>query len=275
MLTGLFALLLASPTYPWLADWKGPRPETRPLSQTFTPPDGFTRVTVEPDGFPAWLRELPIRTDRAHVLAYDHSRLSRPSAAVVLLDVGKRDLQQCADTAIRLHAEWLWSRERAAHAAYHFTSGDLSRWRDWRAGERFQIRGARVTRKRGAARRGDHRSYRRWLDLIFRYASTRSLRRDSAAVGAGPIQAGDFYVQPGGPGHAVVVLDVAAHADGRRAALIGQGYIPAEDLHVLHAGHDRTLDRVWFLLPDADHPKLSTPSWAPFDRAEARRFSTR
>ncbi len=275
MLTALVSLVLLSPTYPWIADWKGTVPDTAPLEQVFTPPTGFTRIEVTPDGYAAWLRQLPIRSDRAFVLAYDGSRLSRPSAAIVLLDVGTRDLQQCADSAIRLHAEYLWSRGRAAKAAYHFTSGDRTRWSDWRRGERFHVRGSKVKRSRGAGRRGDHASYRRWLDLVFRYAGTRSLRLDSAAVSEKPIEAGDFYVQPGGPGHAVVVLDIATHADGRRAALIGQGFMPAEDLHVLRAGHDRVLDDVWFLLPDAEHSKLSTPSWAPFDRAEARRFKAR
>lgn len=272
MLAALVSVLLASSTYPWLDYWKGDPPESAPLESVFAPPAGFTRVHTEPESFARWLRALPIRADRAFVLAYDGARLSRPSAAVVLLDVGTRDLQQCADSVIRLHAEYLWSRRRGGEASYHFTSGDRTRWTDWRMGERFRVRGSKVTRSRGAGRRGSHENYRRWLDLVFQYAGTRSLRFDSTAVGARPIEAGDFYVQPGGPGHAVVVLDVATHEDGRRAALIGQGFIPAEDLHVLRAGHDRVLDEVWFLLPDAAHPQLSTPSWAPFKPGEARRF---
>ena len=99
-----------------------------------------------------------------------------------------------------------------------------------------------------------------------------SLALDSAAVGARPLEPGDFFVQPGGPGHAVVILDVAQHPDGRRIALIGQGFMPAEDLHVLRAGGPRDVEGVWFGLPDAAHPELATPSWAPFKLPEARRF---
>jgi len=267
--------------YPWLADWKGTPPPMVRLDERFPPPAGFSRAEAPSESLTVWLRGLPVRTDRATVLAYDGRPLWRPAVAVIALDVGDRDLQQCADTALRLHAEYLWHRGLAGGAAYHFTSGDRSSWRDWRRGERFKIRGARVKRVRGRARPNDHRTYRGWLTHLFRYAGTRSLSRDSDPVApAAQIEPGDFFVQPGGPGHAVIVLDVATHADGRRAALIGQSYIPAEELHVLGDDHERVLrgaggvDQAWFLLPNAAHPTLKTPSWAPFNRREARRFRT-
>lgn len=274
-LLALVALLGPPPgseTYPWLAAWPAPMPATRPLVEHFSLPPGFAREPAAPGTFADWLRHLPVRQDRTNVLAYDGRPLARPSAAVVLLDVGTRDLQQCADSAIRLHAEYLWSRGAADHAAYHFTSGDLTTWKAWRAGERFKVRGARVERIKGAAGSSGHAGYRGWLREVFRYAGTQSLARDSVAVGDGAVKAGDFYVQPGSPGHAVVVLDVAAHPDGRRAALIGQGFMPAEDFHIVRDSHARVIDGVWFLLPDEAHPTLATPSWSPFRRTEARRF---
>ncbi|MBU0550994.1 DUF4846 domain-containing protein [Myxococcota bacterium] len=265
------ALLIGLLNYPWLAEMSTDV-ETRPLEATLATPEGFQRVAVEPDSYAAWLRGLPTRTDRAEVYAYDGARLDRPSAAIIYLDIGVRDRQQCADTVIRLHAEHLWSRGRAEAAGYHFTSGDLSTWKAWRSGERFKPQGIRVVRARGRARANTHKAYRGWLDHLFIYAGTQSLWRDSRPVGARPYEAGDFFVQPGGPGHAVILLDIAQDAQGRRAALIGQGFMPAEDLHVLKGSHDRVLNDVWFLLPDEAHPTLVTPSWSPFKREEARRF---
>ena len=174
----------ASPTapvdrsaYPWIADWTQDIPTLIPLEARFPAPAGFSRVEVESGSFGHWLRGLPVRTDRRHVLAYEGSPLRRPSAAVVFLDVGKRDLQQCADSAIRLHAEYLWHRGLAAKAAYHFTSGDRSGWAEWRRGERFLIAGSKVKRVNGARRKNDHPTYRGWLTHLFRYAGTRSLAR--------------------------------------------------------------------------------------------------
>ncbi len=116
----LFAVLLSIPAtaaadevsaedYSWLADMEGELPPVEPLSSRFEVPDGFTRVEVVDGSMEAWLRGLPIRTDRSDVRSYKGDRLRRPAVAVVLMDVGKRDLQQCADSAIRLHAEYLWS----------------------------------------------------------------------------------------------------------------------------------------------------------------------
>jgi len=267
---------VATDDYPWLAAMavEGPLPPLVRLDARFPTPAGFARVIAAPDSYAAWLRGLPVRTDRTHVLAYDGRRLLRPSAAIVALDVGQRDLQQCADTVIRLHAEYRWHRGQADEVAYHFTSGDRSSWRDWRRGERFRIQGSKVERYRGAARSNTWKSWRGWLTHLFRYAGTQSLRRDSAPVGDTPFAAGDFLVHPGGPGHAVVLLDVAEHTDGRRIALVGQGFMPAEDLHVLQM--PGAIDGVWFTLPPPGGGGMQTPSWpAPFGRAQARRFGAR
>lgn len=258
--------------YPWLEpEPSAPLARLVRLDDSIQPPTGFERIAVKPGSMGAWLRGLPVRTDRKTVRAYDGAVLRRPAVAIIAMDVGRRDLQQCADSVIRLHAEFLWHRGRAAKAAYHFTSGDRVSFRAWRRGERLKVRGSAVERLPGRARSGSHRSYRRWLDQVFMYAGTRSLARDSRPVPVGQIRPGDFYVEPGGPGHAVLILDVAEAADGRRVALIGQGFMPAEDFHVV--GATNALDGVWFPLPQTVGERLDTPSWRPFESGHARRFS--
>ena len=261
----------AAPAYPWLDGWSEAPSQTRPLSTVFAPPDGFTRTAATP--LTTWLRGLPVRQDRTEVRSYRGDPLG-PAKAVIAMDVGTRDVQQCADSILRLHGEFLWASGRASRAAYHFTSGDRSAWADWQRGERFAVKGNQVKRVRGR-KVGGHAAFRTWLMHTFRYAGTRSLHRDSVAVGAKPIEPGDFYVAPGGPGHAVMVLDVATHPDGRRAALIGQGFMPAQDFHVVGRDGPRMLNGVWFLLPDAKNALIATPSWSPFHRDHARRFKVR
>ncbi len=258
--------------YPWLASEED-LPALMPLAAKFSPPSGFVRVASEPDSFAQWLRGLPLRTDRTHVLSHRGNRLGSPSEAVVYLDVGKANLQQCADSAIRLHAEYLWHRNQSQKVAYHFTSGDRSAWKDWQRGERFKIAGNKVKRYRGKGRANTHQEFRNYLNHIFRYAGTQSLYRDSNVVKVGQaIEPGDFFVQPGGPGHAVVILDVAVHKDGRRVALVGQGFMPAQEFHVVKDTGSHVMDGVWFVLPQEKGETLHTPSWYPFARKMVRRF---
>ena len=249
--------------------------DTSRLETRFDPPDGFARVAVVQGSFQAYLRDLELRTDRVQVLSYEQEELDSPSAAVAVLSVGTRDLQQCADSIMRLHAEWLWTEDRADDVGYHFVSGDLSRWKDWRKGERFRSRGSSLERVNGAKADDSHEAFERYLFHVFAYAATRSMAMDSDPVAIGDARAGDFFVQAGSPGHAVLILDIAEHADGRKVALLGQGYMPAQEFHVIHADGPAAIADVWFVLPADADGIVDTPSWKPFTASDLRRFFAR
>ena len=92
---------LSSP-YPWLDHAPADTIENR-----FTPPEGFARPAAEDKSFAAWLRGLPLLPGRPKVLLFDGREKGNQDAhdAVVDMDVGNRDLQQCADAVMRLRAE--------------------------------------------------------------------------------------------------------------------------------------------------------------------------
>lgn len=189
------------------------------LGEAFPPPDGAARV----DGgtFGAWLlaRELapadqPVRTHTGDIV--------RHRARVIRFPMVRGDLQQCADTAIRLRAEFL--RETGGEILYHATSGDPLPWTRWQAGERPYEEKGRVK-----WRPGTDGGWEAYLTRVFLWAGTRSLALDTDPVDA-PAP-GDVVVVPGGPGHAVVLLDVATR-DDRTWVLVGEGFMPAQDLHV-------------------------------------------
>jgi len=251
--------------YGWLAT----EVAIRPLRHVMPPPTGFRRIELEPGSFGAWLRELPLRAEGTPVNTYDGRLLRSAShprvAAVAELDVGKRDLQQCADSVIRLHAEWMWSQGRASEIGYHFLSGDYATWSRHAAGDRPAVDGARVVWSRSAKPSAGHDAFRRYLDLVFNYASTISLAQRRKKVERTEAAPGDFFILPGGPGHAVLILDVAVSNDGRRVALLGQGFMPAQDFHVLRA----SAKSAWFSL---DEDTVDTPFWVPFPWTALRRM---
>ncbi|HYO53253.1 DUF4846 domain-containing protein [Archangium sp.] len=251
--------------YPWLSAERS----IRPLAEAIPPPSGYTRVALEEGSFGGWLRGLPLRPAGTpvrdfqgdNILAGDEDSL----AAVAELDVGSANLQQCADSIIRLHAEWQWWRGQKERIAYRFTSGHLASWTRYAAGERARVTGSKVTWVRSGPVDGSRASFRAYLDLVFTYAGTLSLAAEKQRPGREDVRPGDFFVLGGSPGHVVLVLDVARNAHGERVALLGQGFTPAQDFHVLSPGGDGP----WFSL---EEDEVATPFWKPFPWSSLRRF---
>ena len=252
--------------YPWLsADAK-----VRPLDSAIAPPEGYTRVTVAPGTFGAWLRGLPLRPEGTPVRDFRGGRILAGDdvrqAAVAELDVGTANLQQCADSVMRLHAEWLWSSQQRERITYRFTSGDEASWPRYAAGDRARVSGSKVTWVRSAEADASRATFRAYLEQVFTYAGTLTLASLKGRPSREDLRPGDFFVLGGSPGHVVLVLDVATDGKGRRVALLGQGFMPAQDFHVLSAGGD---DAPWFPL---EGDAVTTPFWKPFPWSSLRRF---
>jgi hypothetical protein len=235
----------------------------------FAPPPGFARVAAPPDGFAAWLRRLPLKPAGAPVLLFDGRAKPNQAihAAVIDIDVGARDLQQCADAVMRLRAEYLYAGGPAERAriAFNFTSGDRIGWSRWSGGARPVVTNNRVRWAHVAPRGEDRANFAAYLQTIFTYAGSHSLEREMASVAVGSVQGGDVFIQGGFPGHAVIVLDVAAHRDGRRAMLLAQSFMPAQSIHVLK----NPAGGVWYAADET--APLVTPEWT-FPAGSLRRF---
>lgn len=260
-----------SPRYPWLA----PDAATSDtLATRIAPPPGFTRVPAQAEGFAAWLRQLPLRPPGAAVHLHDGSVKPNQRAhhAVVALDVGARDLQQCADAIIRLRSEYLWSRGDADAIAFEYTSGTRVPWSKWRRGWRPKVQGRDVTWVRSASASRSRATFARYLRAIMTYAGTASLSRELETASLADLAPGDALIQGGFPGHAVLVLDEVRDDAGERLILLGQSYMPAQDFHVLVNPADPARSP-WFRVADlAADDGLATPEWRPFTAADIRTF---
>jgi hypothetical protein len=250
--------------YPWLADSSivSPAPVDC-LEDRFPAPAGHSRVALEPGTFGSWLRKLPLAAPGTLVRSHLGAALYEPDhpniAAVVAIDPGTADLQQCADSVMRLYSEWLWStgkREMTWRAA----AGTMPYDR-WVQGDRPVAKGPALIWEPGSKGRprDDHASFRKYLDAVFMFANTGSLAQQAKPVAAAELSAGDFVVMPGSPGHAVLVLDVAITPAGSKLALLGQGYMPAQNFQVLRESPSQT----WFAI-DPSAAGLKTPFWRLF-----------
>jgi hypothetical protein len=255
--------------YPWLE-----KEVADTVLGRFAPPQGYARVEVEASSFAFWLRHLPLLPGRPVVLLFNGQRKGNQSAqeAVIDIDVGKRDLQQCADAVMRLRAEFLRASGDAGKICFKFTNGSDAVWSLWREGFRPVVKGRKVSWQRSAAPSSSYAVFKRYLTKVFQYAGSASLEREMKPVDAADaVQPGDVFIEGGFPGHAVMVVDVAESPAKERVFLLLQSYMPAQQMHVLRNPNDPSLSPWYRYGPDEP---LETPEWR-FKAGMLRRFSGR
>ena len=252
--------------YPWLSRAE----ESQTLGFRIPPPAGFERQPTAPDSFAEWLRNLPLKPDGSAVYLYNGERKGnqRAHVAVVDIDRGKRDLQQCADAVMRLRAEYLRACGETAAITFNFTSGDAAAYEKWQQGYRPLIQGNSVSWRKSAAPDLSYAGFRQYLETVFTYAGTWSLSKEMIPVPVSDsLRAGDVFIRGGFPGHAVIVVDVARNpSSGEKRFLLAQSYMPAQDMHILD--HPLHPGNPWYEIP-AD--KLYTREWT-FDPGSLMRF---
>jgi hypothetical protein len=226
------------------------------LETRIAPPPGFTRPPAEKGSFADWLRRLPLRPPGTPVRLYD-GRLKGSQdrhAAVIAIDTGRRNLQQCADAVMRLRAEYLLASGRTRRIAFNATDGKPMAYRG------------------GAT---DRAAFDRYLLRVFSYAGTWSLEREMRTVALSQLRAGDVFIKGGFPGHAVMVVDVVENAaSGEKRFLLMQSFMPAQDMHILldpATGIGTGGASPWYA-PPKEGGDLVTPDWI-FKAVTLRRFS--
>jgi hypothetical protein len=260
-----------SEDYAWLQE--GHPRET--ITSRIPVPEGYERVGVKEGSFLEWLRFLPLKPKESPVYLYDGCKKHNQGAhyAVVDIDVGHQNIQQCADAVIRLRAEYLWERQRYDEIHFNFTSGDISSYLDWRQGIRPRVQGNRVSWIQTVPPDSGYETFRDYVNTTCIYAGSYSLAQELITVSHPyDLQIGDIFIRGGFPGHAVLVVDMAEQPEtGRFAFLLLQSYMPAQDMHILKNPGNDFSDSPWYLL-DLSDKRINTPEWT-FQWDELARFS--
>jgi hypothetical protein len=250
--------------------WRDRSASSDTLASRIAPPPGFERPAAAPASFAAWLRGLPLKPAGAPVLLHTGAPKPRQDVhvAVIDIDVGARDLQQCADAVMRLRAEWQFASGRPGDIAFNDTgAGKPIAFARWAAGERPHMSGRSLSWSRGAAPDASYASFRHYMDVVFIWAGTYSLERELTPKPVAELAAGDLFIKGGFPGHAVLVADAVENRDtGERRFLLVQSFMPAQEMHVLKNPPDAD-GSPWYPLAFGD--RLVTPEWV-FPRESLR-----
>jgi hypothetical protein len=234
-------------------------------------PEGFTYVDDGDSVYSNWLLDLALKKSKT-VYLYNGKLKSNQEAqyGVLTIDIGKKDLVQCADAAMKLRADHLFERHLYDQIKFLATSGDEISFESWLKGMRWKEQGAKLVsyniHKEGSSIQQEYNSF---MELVFSYCGTYSLSKQLKAVkDIMSIQPGDVFVFGGFPGHAVTVMAVAKNEEGERIFLLSQGYMPAQDIHILknYANADRN---PWYNVSGL-YP-LYTPQWQ-FEKESLKRW---
>lgn len=206
------------------------------IKERFSPPKDYEWVEEKPDFFGYFIENFQLKPYGSPILKYDGTPIAIQNfhEAIFDIDTGSKDLQQCADAAIRLRAEYLFKTKKFDEIKFHFTNGDLMTWNDYKNGTRALVNGNSVRFIRTAAPDDSYQSFRNYLDLIFNYAGTISLNKETKPVTeSAHLKTGDILITPGSPGHIVFIAGTCKNKQGKKLFLLGEGYTPAQSIHLL------------------------------------------
>lgn len=206
------------------------------VRERFSPPKGYEWQSEKAGSFGEFIENFKLKPYGSQILRYDGSPISTQHLheAVFDIDTGNKDLQQCADAALRLRAEYLYKQKRFDEIKFHFTSGDLLSWNDYKNGTRAFVNGNSVSFRKTAGFDDSYQAFRNYLDLIFNYAGTISLYKETKQVlKTSDLKTGDILITPGSPGHIVFIAGVSQNKEGKKLFLLGEGFTPAQSIHLL------------------------------------------
>lgn len=234
-------------------------------------PSGFERINAETNSFSDYLRSFTLKPHLSKVHLYNGQLKWRQDVheAVLDIDVGKRDLQQCADAVMRLRAEFLYKEKQFENISFQFTNGFDAVYSKWMEGFRIKVRGNKVEWYKVEDYENDYSSFRKYLNMVFAYAGSLSLETELADTDFMMMKIGDILIQGGSPGHAVIVVDMAIHKkSGEKIFLLAQSYMPAQEIHILRNPDNKSISP-WYSINQTD--PIETPEWR-FYKSDLKTF---
>jgi Domain of unknown function (4846) len=235
-------------------------------------PEGFTRIIPSVNSFGEYLQYLPLKKNGSKVLLYN-GEIKKPEdvyVAVLTVDVGNKDLQQCADAVMRLRAEYLFGKGRYDEIHFNFTNGFNAEYEKYAQGYRFYFKGNSVFWKKTKEKDYTYTTFKKYLEVVYTFAGSASLTKELQKVKSlDDIKIGDVFIKGGSPGHAVIVVDSAkSKVSDEVIFLLAQSYMPAQDIQILKNPEDESLSP-WYSNKIKD--KLYTPEW-DFKKTDLKRF---
>lgn len=244
-------------------------PENNTIETRYNVPNGYKRVSVEKGSFAEYLRNQKLKPYGEKALFFDGK--VKPSEgvydSVIDVEIGNRDLHQCADAVMLLRAEYFYAKKEYGNIHFNFVSGFNAEYSKWMEGYRINPNGKGSYYKKGQPS-NTYKDFRSFMDIVFGYAGTLSMEKEMKPQTLENMQIGNVFIKGGSPGHAVIIVDMAENDRGEKIFMLAQAYMPAQQTQILINPNDSRMG-VWYSLKDTDI--LRTPQWT-FSIEHLRKF---
>ena len=247
-------------------------PQGNTIATRILTPDGYHREHHSRNSFAYYLSHLKLKPHGAKARYYNGDTKSSEGVyiAVVDMDIGNRNLQQCADAVMRLRGEYLYGTDQYDDIHFNFTNGFRVDYSKWKNGYRVAVNGNRTHWVKTASPSNSYTNFRKYMNTVFAYAGTLSLSKELVSVPLEDIQIGDVFIHGGTPGHSEIIVDMAKNANGDKIFLLAQSYMPAQETQILINPNNDKISP-WYAMKEIGQ-ELYTPQYT-FKRTELKRFA--
>ncbi len=234
-------------------------PEGLTVETRYNVPSGYKRVQVEAGSFGDFLRKQKLKPYGEKALYFD-GKAKRSEGiydSVIDVQIGERDLHQCADAIMLLRGEYFYQKKEYDKINFNFVSGFKAQYSKWMQGYRINPNGKGSYYKKSAPS-NTYKDFRNFMNIVFGYAGTLSMEKEMKPQTLDNMKIGDVFIRGGSPGHAIIIVDMAENDKGEKVFMLAQSYMPAQQTQILINPNDRSMG-VWYSLKGTD--VLNTPEW--------------
>lgn len=235
--------------------WVAINPDGTTLLTRFNPPEGYTRKELPEGSFASFVCNYPLKEDGAPVKLYNGALwdIQYVHAAVFDLPLENEDFQQCADSIMRMYAEYYWHIGQQDKIAFYCTNGFLAEYTKWREGYRFNVSDGNISWVKTDKYNDSYYNFTKYMRMVFAYAGTLSMDRyESTPISMDDLQIGDVWLEGDSPGHVIMVADICYDENGKKAFLLADGHTPAMDFHIMKNPLHK--DDPWFYEDEITYP---------------------
>ncbi|MGL6105229.1 DUF4846 domain-containing protein [Romboutsia sp.] len=245
--------------------------EKNTIKERYEAPKGFTRVEVDNNSFEEYLRTYELKPYGEKVKYYNGSNKNKSGVydSVFKVDIGDRDLHQCADAIMLLKAEYLYKNKRYDEISFNFVDGFKASYSKWLEGYRINVSDSGSSWYEKTGYDDSYENFRSYMNMVFAYSGTLSLDKEAEGINFDDMKIGDIFIVGGSPGHAVIVVDMAKNKEsGETLFMLAQSYMPAQETQLLINPNNNKISPWYSTSFDG---KLRTPEWT-FEKSNLKRI---